>query len=119
VVLHVYDLQLDTLLDPVTFKDLHIRLTEQAVIECPDTITTGIQVAFDGTNSYLPGFDDYSYIWDFGDGTYDQGKLVAHTYLYPGKYRVTLGIQERKRNRRHEPEVRSNYKDVIVVRPGQ
>jgi hypothetical protein len=94
-------------------------LKEQAVIECPDTITTGIEVAFDGTNSYLPGFDDYSYIWDFGDGSYGQGKLVAYTYLYPGRYRVTLGVQERKNNRKDIPEMRSNFKDVVVIRPGQ
>lgn len=119
IVLHVYDLQLDTLLEPTTFKDLHIQLAEQALIECPDTITVGIEVAFDGTNSYLPDFDDNTYLWDFGDGSYDQGKLVAHTFLYPGTYRVTLGVQERKRNRRHTPEMRSSYKDVVVIRPGQ
>jgi hypothetical protein len=115
---HVYDKQLDTILVPMS-RDWPIKLTEQPVIECPDTITTGIEVAFDGTNSYLPGFDDNTYLWDFGDGTYDQGKLVAHTFLYPGRYRVTLGVQERKRNRRHEPEMRSSYKNVIVIRPGQ
>jgi hypothetical protein len=115
---HVYDKQLDTLLVPMS-RNWPIKLTEQAVIECPDTITTGIEVAFDGTNSYLPGFDDNTYLWDFGDGSYGQGKLVAYTYLYPGKYRVTLGVQERKRNRKDEPEMRSNFKDVIVIRPGQ
>lgn len=119
VVLHVYDLQLDTLLEPVTFRDLHIQLAEQAVIECPDTIRAGIEVAFDATNSFLPGFDDYSYIWDFGDGTYDQGRLVAHTYFYPGRYRITLAVQERKQNRKHVPAMRSNFKDVIVIRPKQ
>lgn len=117
--LHVFDLQLDTLLETTTFKTLPIKLAEQAVIECPDTIITGIEVAFDGTNSFLPGFDDNTYLWDFGDGMYDQGKLVAHTYYYPGRYRVTLGIQERKLNRRHDPEMRSSYKDVIVIRPAQ
>lgn len=117
--LHVFDLQLDTLLEPTTFQVLPIKMAEQAVIECPDTITAGVEVAFDGTNSYLPGFDDNAYIWDFGDGSYGQGKLVAYTYLYPGKYRVTLGVQERKRNRRDTPAMRSNYKDVVVVRPEQ
>jgi hypothetical protein len=119
VKLHVYDLQLDTLLEPATFEDLHIQLTEQPVIECPDTIRTGIQVAFDATNSFLPGFDDFSYLWDFGDGSYGQGKLVAHTYLYPGNYQVTLGVQERRQNRRDEPEMRSSYKNVVVIRNAQ
>jgi hypothetical protein len=117
--LNVFDIQLDTLLEPETFKTLNIRLKEQAVISCPDTITAGSLVEFDGTDTYLPGFDDYSYIWDFGDGSYGQGKQTIHTYMYPGRFRVTLGVQERQQNRRDTPEMRSNFKDVIVVKPGQ
>ncbi len=118
-VLHVYDLQLDTLLEPETHQVLHIQLAEQAVITCPDTIQAGTPVEFDGTRTYLPGFNDYAYLWEFGDGSYGQGKQVIHTYLYPGRYRVTLGVQERKRNRRDTPEMRSNFKDVVVTGSGQ
>ena len=117
--LHVYDLQLDTLLVPETVKTLPIRLKEQAVISCPDTITAGTPVEFDGTRTYLPGFDDYSYIWDYGDGSFGQGKQTIHTYYYPGRYRVTLGVQERQQNRRDTPEMRSNFKDLIVIRSEQ
>ncbi len=74
---------------------------------------------FDGTQTYLPDFDDNTYIWDFGDGSFGQGKQVIHTYLYPGRFRVTLGVQERKKNRKDVPEMRSNFKDVTVVQPGQ
>jgi hypothetical protein len=118
-VLHVYDLQLDTLLEPETYKTLHIRLAQQAVITCPDTIQAGTAVEFDGTLTYLPGFDDYAYLWDFGDGSFGQGTKVIHTYMAPGRYRVTLGVQERKRNRRDTPAIRSNYKDVTVTGSGQ
>lgn len=115
---HIYDKQLDTILIPVS-KDWPIRLKEQAVIICPDTIIAGSPVEFDATQTYLPDFDDNAYLWDFGDGGFGQGKQVLHTYLYPGRFRVTLGVQERKKNRRDVPEMRSNFRDVIVVGSGQ
>jgi len=116
--LMVYDIQLDTLAVQLT-KNLPIRLNEQAVIVCPDTIIAGSPVEFDGTQSYLPDFDDNAYLWDFGDGSFGQGKQVIHNYLYPGRFRVTLGVQARKKNRKDVPEMRSNFKDVIVVQSGQ
>ena len=118
VAFHIYDIQLDTILVPTTIE-WPVKLNEQAVIVCPDTIATGTPVEFDGTSTYLPDFDDYLYVWDFGDGSFGQGKQVIHTYLYPGRYRVTLGVQERQRNRKDIPEMRSNFKNVTVIRPGQ
>ena len=118
VAFHVYDIQLDTILVPMT-KEWPVKLSEQAVIVCPDTILTGTPVEFDGTSTYLPGFDDYLYVWDFGDGSFGQGKQVIHTYLYPGRFRVTLGVQERKKSRKLEPEMRSNFRDVNVIGSGQ
>ena len=115
---HIYDKQLDTILIPVS-KDWPIKMKEQAVIVCPDTILAGNPVEFDGTQTYLPDFDDNAYLWDFGDGSFGQGKQVIHTYLYPGRFRVTLGVQERKKSRKDVPEMRSNFKDVIVVQSGQ
>ena len=117
--LHVFDIQLDTMLEVTTFKTLPINWKEQAVIVCPDTIVAGTPVEFDGTQTYLPDFDDNAYLWDFGDGSFGQGIQVIHTYLYPGRFRVTLGVQERKKNRKDIPEMRSNFKDVTVVSPGQ
>lgn len=113
--LNVYDIQLDTLVEGQTVKTLNIRLKEQAVIVCPDTIRVNTPVEFDGSQTYLPGFDLGRYVWDFGDGKFDQGERVQHTYNYPGKFKVILGVEERKRNRRHEPEVRANFREVIVI----
>jgi hypothetical protein len=117
--LQVFDIQLDTFLVPETFKDLNIKLHEQAVISCPDTITVGNEVVFDGTKTYLPGFNDFKYIWEFGDGSFGEGRQTTHIYHYPGRYRVTLGVQERPKNRRDIPAIRSNYKNVLVVDSGQ
>jgi len=117
--LHVFDILMDTLLETTTFKTLAINLKEQAVIVCPDTIIAGSPVEFDGTQTYLPDFDENTYLWDFGDGSFGQGKQVFHTFLHPGRFRVTLGVQERKQNRKHIPEMKSNFKDVNVIRSGQ
>ncbi|MBK9246722.1 MAG: PKD domain-containing protein [Ignavibacteria bacterium] len=42
-------------------------------------------------NSYIP-YTNYSLLWDFGDG--DTSSLIhpKHTYLFPGKYTVSLTI---------------------------
>jgi PKD repeat protein len=99
-----------------TTKTLNIKLNEQAVITCPDTIPVNVPVEFDGSDTYLPGFDDDRYLWDFDDGFYGEGVTVTHTFMYPGQYRVKLGVQAAPKNRRDKnPELRSNYKDVVVV----
>jgi hypothetical protein len=113
--LNVYDLQLDTLVEGQTVKTLNIALNEQAVIICPDTVRANVPVNFDGSQTYLPGFNVGRYVWDFGDGGFAQGIRTQHTFLYPGKYRVILGVEERRKNKRTDPELRSNFKDVIVV----
>ncbi|MGW8315797.1 MAG: PKD domain-containing protein, partial [Bacteroidales bacterium] len=115
--LRVFDLQLDTLVEGRTENTLRIRLNEQAVITAPDTVNMNEPVVFDGSNTYLPGFNVGRYGWELGDGSYGEGVRVTHTFDYPGTYRVILGVEERKENRRDEPEVRSNYKDIVVVQP--
>jgi len=115
----VFDIQLDTFLISDTVYSWHIKLHEQAFISCPDTIAVGNEVVFDGTETNLPGFDDFKYIWDFGDGSFGEGRQATHIYHYPGRFRVTLGVQERPKNRKDNPAVRSNYKNVIVVDSGQ
>lgn len=115
--LNVYDIELDTLLKPQTFKTLVIKLNEQAVITCPDSARVNEQVEFDGSESYLPGFNAGRYLWEFGDGTYGQGIRVTHTYIYPGRYRVILGVEERKKNRKDKPDTRVNFRDIVVIAP--
>ena len=116
--LKVFDIQLDTLVEGQTVRKLEIKLNPQAVITSPDTVQVNEPVTFDGSRTFLPGFNIGRYIWDFGDGSYGEGVRVTHTYRYPGAYRVVLGVEERKLNRRHEPAVKSNYKDVVVTTPG-
>lgn len=118
-VLNVFDIQMDTLLEPQTFRTLPIKLNEQAVITCPDTIVVNTPVEFDGSNSYLPDFNIGRYIWEFGDGVYGEGLKVTHSYLFPGKYRIMLGVEERRKSKKEDPDLRVNYKDILVVPSGQ
>ena len=115
--LNIFDIELDTLLEGQTSKTLRIQLNEQAVITAPDTVLVNVPVDFDGSNSYLPGFNVGRYLWEFGDGGYGEGIRVTHSFEYAGTYRVILGVEERRQNRRDEPEVRSNFKDIVVVQP--
>jgi len=117
--LNVYDIQLDTLVEGQTVNTLNIRLHEQAVITCPDTLRTNVPVTFDAGQTNLPGVDVARYVWDFGDGTFGQGLSVEHAYLYPGKYRVVLGVEAAKEDsRRRRPEyeiIAASFRDIVVV----
>lgn len=117
--LNVYDIQLDTLVEGQTVKTLNINLKEQAVITCPDTIQAGVPVEFDASQTYLPGFDIGRYTWDFGaeEGVtrFAEGLNVTHTYNHSGRFKVILGVEERKQDRRDVPEVRANFKEVVVI----
>ncbi|PID91204.1 MAG: hypothetical protein CSA96_09605 [Bacteroidetes bacterium] len=113
--LNVFDIQLDTLLEPLTFKTLTIRLNEQAVITCPDTVRVGQEVAFSARETHLPGFNIGRYLWEFGDGYFGEGMDVSHRFLYPGSFRVILGVQERQVNRRQELQTRENFREIVVL----
>lgn len=117
--MNVYDIELDTLLKGQTVQTLNIKLHEQAVISCPDTIQVGIPVDFDASQSYLPGFDAGRYVWDFGEGEgtsrFGEGIIISHTYNLPGKFKVILGVEAQKLNRNDVPEVRKNFKEVVVI----
>ncbi len=50
------------------------------------------EITFDGSSSYDPDGEIISYIWDFGDGSTAEGKIVTHTYKKVGTYMVTLTV---------------------------
>lgn len=49
---------------------------------------------FDGSNSHDPDGDMLTYAWDFGDGNTAEGARVAHEYITPGRYRVSLTVDD-------------------------
>lgn len=50
----------------------------------PYMTPTGQPVYFDASDSYDPDGEIVEYLWDFGDGTTDQGEYVDHIYTSAG-----------------------------------
>lgn len=66
----------------------------QAEISAPTTIKTGIEAIFSGAGSIDPDGSITSYTWKFGDGTTGSGREVIHTYASPGRYVVSLTVED-------------------------
>ena len=49
---------------------------------------------FDGSASVDPDGKIIKYIWDFGDGTIQNGTKVSHSYTNPGRYNVLLTVYD-------------------------
>ncbi|MGV9011834.1 MAG: PKD domain-containing protein [Flavobacteriales bacterium] len=86
----------DTLTQGVYFNetgyDLEAIADEQAVIDGPDTIATGLDVSLSATESNLPGFTPKETHWDLGDGLLANKDSVSHIYRDPGTYRIRLDL---------------------------
>jgi PKD repeat protein len=59
----------------------------------PASPLTGETITFNASTSKLNGGFVGTYTWDFGDGTYDKGVIVYHTYTEAGTYNVTLKVE--------------------------
>jgi hypothetical protein len=94
---------------------LQLQLVEQPVITSPDTVMINESVLFSSEETYLPGFEVDEYYWDFGDGMKATGKTTSHTYAYPGEFKVILGLEEKVRSRRFEPERVAVFREIIVL----
>src|SRR3989344_3909709 len=56
------------------------------------TVTVGVAVQLEGT-AYDTGnrvIENARFLWNFGDGTSAEGKVVTHRWEYPGRYAVVL-----------------------------
>ena len=65
----------------------------QPYITSSDTITIHMDTPFSGMESNMPGFVIEQYIWDFGDGSFETGEQVTHSFSAPGIYDVKLGLR--------------------------
>lgn len=55
---------------------------------------TDESVTFDASASSDPDGDPLRYLWDFGDGSSAEGKIVQHTYKKAGEYVVILTVSD-------------------------
>lgn len=53
-----------------------------------ESVSDGLSVTFTAT----PQTEGTRYLWDFGDGSQDEGEQVTHRYEGPGEYQVTLTL---------------------------
>lgn len=52
------------------------------------------EVKFDGTISSDADGKLVSFLWDFGDGVTDRGKVIRHSYLQSGDYMIILSVTD-------------------------
>jgi len=71
-----------------------------------------LTVSFSGAGS-MSKTTIRSYEWDFGDGTTASGSTVQHTYDQPGKYVVSLAVEDR-----YGTDSESVTVDVVERTPG-
>ena len=62
----------------------------------PYTGTEGIDLIFNGSDSYDPDGDPLTYSWDFGDGNTGTGIKPVHIYTAGGVYDITLVVNDGK-----------------------
>jgi PKD repeat protein len=84
--------------DTVTITVTDVVPPEPPVAEAGDnqTVTIGMEVQFDGSDSYDPdGGGITLYEWDFGDSSpHDTGATPIHAYTAAGTYTVTLTVTD-------------------------
>lgn len=51
-------------------------------------------ITFNASLSYDPDGKIVKYLWDFGDGSKAEGKVITHSYNEPGDYIVTLTVSD-------------------------
>jgi hypothetical protein len=93
---------------------VNVRDYEQPVITCADTAFVNDKIQFDALKTYLPNKKIKNHYWDMGDGLLLMGKNIEHSFFYPGKYRVILGITTDE-GEKEPPGLFSVYKDIVIL----
>jgi len=83
-------------------------------INCSDTIFAGSVVDFNSEKCALKGYTLNKVYWCFGDGKYNTGTYVRHTYFKPGKYTIQLGTTA-KNNLTGKAELFKIDKQVTII----
>lgn len=112
---NVHNKVTDTTMYGVGKLFIPIRLIEQPVITSVDTVVVNQTINFSAAETHNPAFRIDGYYWDFGDGMKSEGINVNHQFAFPGVYKVVLGIREKVRNRRFEPETKAVFKEITVL----
>ncbi len=88
----------------------------KAVISTEEAIEIKKSTIFDASQSFIPDPEiELTYEWDFGDGNKNEGKEVLHTYKEPGRYTVTLTMNDGSNISKTSQEVFAYRKLVILI----
>ncbi|MFH1218644.1 MAG: PKD domain-containing protein, partial [Candidatus Peregrinibacteria bacterium] len=86
------------------------------VINSDEAIEAQKSNIFDASQSYIPNPNrDTSYEWDFGDGNKNEGVEVLHVYKNPGRYTVTLKINDGYSSSETSMEVFAYRKLILLI----
>ena len=87
----------------------------------PESHRSDVSLTFSGANSNDPDGQLVEYVWDFGDGTTDNGVTVTHTYREPGRYTVSLVVTDNTEARSQDAEqliiLAADEEPVITLPP--
>jgi len=61
-------------------------------INCPDTIVVGNEIMIDAEKCAIKGYRLTGLYWSFGDGRFNTGSFVKHTFNKTGNYTIQLGV---------------------------
>ncbi|MBN1258863.1 PKD domain-containing protein [Candidatus Peregrinibacteria bacterium] len=85
------------------------------VISAKNNVRVEKNIIFDASSSFvLDGPEPVFYTWDFGDGTYERGANVVHTYRKPGNYTVKLTLSQGKEKASVMSDVFA-YKKLVLM----
>ncbi len=79
-----------------TVRDFSVTVNQAPVAEAraASVVAPGEEVRFDGSASRDPDGQVARYLWDFDDGERGTGHAVTHVYSKPGRYVVTLRVED-------------------------
>jgi hypothetical protein len=75
-----------------TSYQLEIEKPDLVSIHCSDSIVAGQELLISAAACYLKGYELTKIYWSFGDGKYNSGQAVKHTYKKQGTYTLEIGI---------------------------
>ena len=62
--------------------------------------------------------DNARYLWNFGDGTVQEGKNIFHNYYYPNEYIITLDVSSGKFSASDRINIKAIPADIIISSHG-
>ena len=77
-------------MDIYSFVPYGIPLFEK----CNEEVNSVYTVDIDASSAVDPNGVPVDYIWDMGDGKYEYGEAVSHTYVRPDTYQIELSVKD-------------------------